>query len=281
MSFKISFEITIIFSNVVLQIIAMSKIGANIRVLRDLKKISQESLSIELDITRARLGSYEEGRSEPPYDLLMKIADYFTISIDALIRGDLSKTSPDTLMKIGKNRILFPMKVDNENNDVIEVVPIKAVAGYTTGFGDPEYIEKLPVMYLPFKVTGKHRAFPIIGDSMPPLKDKTIVVGKYVESVNDITDGQTYVVLTKNKELVYKRLYRKDPKKNDVFIFSSDNKEYTPYELYTNSLLEVWSYVCSINIGPYSQEELNIEAMIKFLQSQRVEIAKEHTAVRF
>ena len=107
----------------------MSKIAKNIRVLRTLKKLSQEQLSEKLNIPRSRLGSYEEGRAEPSYDLLIIIADYFHMAIDALVRADLSKTDPEALIKIGKNRILFPVLVDNKNNDIIEVVPVKASAG--------------------------------------------------------------------------------------------------------------------------------------------------------
>ncbi|MGZ4049785.1 MAG: helix-turn-helix transcriptional regulator, partial [Bacteroidia bacterium] len=58
----------------------MSKIAKNISVLRALKKLSQTQLSDELEISRSRLGSYEEGRAEPPYDLLIKIADHFHIA---------------------------------------------------------------------------------------------------------------------------------------------------------------------------------------------------------
>ena len=159
-----------------LNILAVSKIAKNITVLRGLKKLSQMQLSEKLDISRSRLGSYEEGRAEPPYDLLIKIADYFHIAIDALVRGDLAKTDPDSLLKMGENRILFPMIVDRDTNDLIEVIPAKAVAGYLTGYADPEFIEDMPVMNLPFKIVGKHRAFSIKGDSMPPLKDGTFVV---------------------------------------------------------------------------------------------------------
>ena len=142
----------------------MSKIAKNISVLRALKKLSQNQLADELDISRSRLGSYEEGRAEPPYDLLIKIADHFHIAIDALVRGDLAKTDPESLLEIGKNRILFPVIVDRQNQDMVEVVPAKAVAGYLTGYADPEFMEDLPIMNLPFKIVGKHRAFSIKGD---------------------------------------------------------------------------------------------------------------------
>jgi transcriptional regulator with XRE-family HTH domain len=246
----------------------MSKIAKNIRILRGLKKISQEELAIQLDIPRSRIGSYEEGRAEPSCTMLIQLSNFFHVSIDALVRGDLSKTDPDALMKIGKNRILFPVLVDRENNDIIEVVPIRAIAGYLNGYADPQFIEELPVMNLPFKITGKHRAFTIKGDSMPPLKDGTIVVGSYVESLNEIKDGQTYIVLTKDDGIVYKRIYR-DKKRSTTFEFHSDNSSYSPYTIKAESILEIWSFVCSLNIGEFKKEELNVDQMIKFLQGYK------------
>jgi transcriptional regulator with XRE-family HTH domain len=161
----------------------MEKIANNLRVLRALKKLTQEDLAAALDITRARIGSYEEGRSEPPVEVLIRYSDFFHVAVDALVRGDLSKTNPEDLIRVGKNRLLFPITVDPEGNDLIELIPIKAHAGYLNGYSDPEYIENLQRMKLPFLAAGKHRTFPIKGDSMPPLKEGSYVVGKYVDSL--------------------------------------------------------------------------------------------------
>lgn len=252
---------------------SITKIAKNIRILRDMKKLSQEQLAEELGINRSRLGAYEEGRNEPPIDLIIAIAGFFQISIDALIRGDLSKTDPEALMKIGKNRILFPVLIDKDNNDVVEVVPIKACAGYLNGYADPQFIEDLPIMSLPFKIIGKHRAFGIKGDSMPPLKEGAIIIGKYTESLEDVKDGQTYIVLTKDDGLVYKRLYR-EKKKQIAFEFHSDNTAYHPYSVSSENILEVWSFVCSLNMGEFKPQDINVDSMIKFLQSYRVEMGK-------
>ena len=252
----------------------MSKIAKNIKVLRELKKLTQDQLAEALEINRSRIGAYEESRSEPPYDLLIRIADYFHISTDALLKGDLSKTSPESLMKIGKNRTLFPITIDKNGNDLIEVVPVKASAGYLNGYSDPQFIEQLPIMNLPFKIVGKHRAFAIKGDSMPPLKDGSIAVGRYVESLEEIKDGETYIVLSKNDGIVYKRLYRKKKNSSNAFEFHSDNPVYKPYGITNDEILEVWSFVCSINIGEFKPQDLNVDNMIRFLQSYRVEMGK-------
>ncbi len=249
----------------------MSKISFNIRHLRELKKLSQEGLADELQITRARLGAYEEARNEPPIEILIKLSDYFNISIDALVKTDLRKTDLNALIKIGDNRLLFPIIIDRENRDRIEVITAKASAGYLNGYSDPEFIEKLPFMELPFVVTGKHRTFPIKGDSMPPLANGDYVVGKYVESISDVIDGKTYILLTRNDGIVYKRIYNK-PK--GFLELHSDNKIYHPYIIDSKEILELWEFVCSLKISDKKEEEINVESMMKLLLSMKVELER-------
>ncbi|MBC7862212.1 MAG: helix-turn-helix domain-containing protein [Bacteroidia bacterium] len=251
----------------------MDKIAANIKVLREFKRLSQEQLAEQLKITRARLGAYEEGRNEPPVELLLKISDFFRISVDALLKGDFSRTDPGSIMKIGRNRLLFPIVIDRNGRDVIEVVPIRARAGYLNGFSDPEFVGDLQRMSLPFMPTGKHRAFAIQGDSMPPVKEGSYVVGKYVEELEDIKDGYTYVLVTKEEGIVYKRVYQ-SPHKDGSLLLHSDNKEYSPYKVKADDVFEAWEFTCCINIGGYKPEELNPESIMNMLKSMKVEIEK-------
>jgi len=249
----------------------MARIAKNIRHLRSLKNLTQQELAFKLNITKARLGSYEEGRSEPPAEMLIKFSNYFHLSIDALLRGDLTKTNLDGLMKIGNNRLLFPVLINEDNNEEIELITMKASAGYLNGYADPEYIERLQLIKLPFLPAGKHRAFPIKGDSMPPLCDGSFVVCKFVESFNEIKDGATYVLLTKSEGIVYKRITKK-PGRKDILTLISDNKAYQPYDVKASDILEMWEYVCSLNIGAYKEEELNYASIMNMLKGMQVEI---------
>jgi len=250
----------------------MSKISSNIRFLRQLKGLSQEQLADELHVTRSRIGGYEEARNEPPIDLLIRLSEFFHIAIDALVRGDLKKTNLDGLMKVGKNRILFPILLDPDGNDMVELIPLKASAGYLKGYADPDYIEKLPQMKLPFLPTGKHRAFPIKGDSMPPIKEGSFVIGKFIERLEDIKLGHTYVVVTKDDGLSYKRVMQYI-KKEAAFELHSDNKMYQPYKVKTNEILEMWEYTCCINMNQYDDAELNLDSIMNMLRGLKVEIA--------
>jgi transcriptional regulator with XRE-family HTH domain len=248
-------------------------IGKNIRYLRNLKNLSQEALAEQLGITRARLVTYENERNEPPVELLVTLSEHFSISLDVLVKGDLMKTNPEAMMKVGRNRILFPVIIDTEGQDLVEVIPEKASAGYLRGYSDPEYIEGLQRMKLPFLPAGKHRAFPIKGDSMPPLREGSYVIGKYVDSFADVRDGNTYVLLTRNEGIVYKRLYR-DQEQDDTLMLHSDNKIYPPYQLRSSELLEIWEYTCSINTSPYAEEELNLESIMGMMRELKIELER-------
>ncbi|MFT4734440.1 MAG: transcriptional regulator with XRE-family HTH domain [Algoriphagus sp.] len=225
----------------------MKKICKNIAHLRHLKGLSQENMAEKLSITRSRLSSWEEHRAAPPIEMLIQLSDFFSISIDSLVKIDLTKVQDlRDLLKIGGNRILFPVMVDQDQNDLIELVPLKASAGYLDGYADEEFIENLPRISLPYATSGKFRAFPIKGDSMPPLESGAYVIGRYVESIDDIKDGDTYVVLTQNDGLVYKRLYN-TLDTDGTIQFHSDNKAYLPYHMKPEVIFEIWHFVCSLN----------------------------------
>ncbi|WP_341222198.1 XRE family transcriptional regulator, partial [Polaribacter atrinae] len=185
----------------------MSSLSKNIKHLRRLKGLTQEFLAEELSVTRSRISSYEESRSSPSIEFLIDFSDYFKLPIDIIVRNDLTKAKDVSFIEVGNKRVLFPISVDTENENLIEVVSAKTSAGYLLGYGDPEYIEQLQKIKLPFLPTGKHRAFPIKGDSMLPMKDGSYVVAEFVENITDVKNGTSYIIVTKNDGMTYKRVY--------------------------------------------------------------------------
>ncbi len=249
----------------------MKPIQANIKHLRSLKKISQERFADDLNWTRSVVGSYEEGRSEPPIERLIDLSNYFDIPIDILVRKDLRKAKDTSFIEVGNKRVLFPVTVNEDNEDLIEIIPAKASAGYLSGYDDPEYIEQLQKIKLPFLPTGTHRAFPIKGDSMLPVKDGAFVVARYVENISHIKNGRTYIVLTKTDGLVYKRVYLPKDSKADLLL-SSDNKSYQPYLVPKAEILEVWEFTCCINTQEYDEKELKLSSIMTMFQELKVEL---------
>lgn len=249
----------------------MNFISKNIKHLRSLKKLSQEGLSEELQVSRSRIGSYEESRSAPTIEFLIKLSDYFKIPIDILLRNDLTKAKDFSFIELNNQRVLFPITVDSDNENLIEVVPIKASAGYLAGYDDPEYIEQLQKIKLPFLPTGKHRAFPIKGDSMLPMKDGSFVIGRFIEDRSEIKTGKTYVLVTLNDGMVYKRVMN-NIDFNDSLLLMSDNKTYNGYSVPINEVLELWEFTCSINTQEYSEEELKLSSIMNMFNNLGIEL---------
>jgi transcriptional regulator with XRE-family HTH domain len=67
----------------------MSILSENLRYLRARKKCSQQHISNDLIISRGRYAKYEDGKSEPPLEILKRISTYHEVSIDLLISVDL------------------------------------------------------------------------------------------------------------------------------------------------------------------------------------------------
>ncbi|MDG2275684.1 MAG: LexA family transcriptional regulator [Flavobacteriaceae bacterium] len=249
----------------------MKIVSKNIKHLRTLKNFSQEVLAEELKVTRSRIGSYEENRSSPTLDFLIDFSNYFKIPIDILLKNDLTKTKDVSFIEVGEKRVLFPIIVDEHNENLIEVVSTKASAGYLLGYDDPEYIEQLEKIKLPFLPTGKHRAFPIKGDSMLPMKDNSYVVAEFVEDILDVKNGTSYIIVTKNDGMTYKRVYNQIEEKGSLLL-KPDNREYQSYEVPISEVLELWKFTCSINTQEYDEHELKLSSIIQMFNGLGVEL---------
>lgn len=247
----------------------MSLFSDNIRFLRIQKNISQEKLATALLIARARYVKYESGTSEAPYDILKRISKFYHVSIDLLLNVDLRKIDMDGLLKLEDNRILLPITIDTGGENTIEIIPQKAKAGYLNGYSDPEFIEGLQQISLPFLKNGKFRAFPVSGDSMPPHRDGSFIIGKYVESLGEVRDGRTYILLTKNEGIVYKRLNKNG---RNSLVLSSDNSFYEPYSVRASDVLEIWEYACSIATNEFEPDSLEPQSIRDMFNSLRNEI---------
>lgn len=57
----------------------------NIRKLRKEKNLTQEELAEIVNVTKATINSYELGRTEPNIDILIKLADYYNVTLDYLV----------------------------------------------------------------------------------------------------------------------------------------------------------------------------------------------------
>ncbi|HEV7621258.1 MAG TPA: LexA family transcriptional regulator [Flavisolibacter sp.] len=210
----------------------MSFANKNLKYLRKLRGWTQEEFAQKLRIKRSLLGAYEEERAEPRIDILEIVADMFKLTLDDLLRKDVSDNKGNY---IAKRRA---QKLSNGRAD-IPFVPVKAAAGYLAGYADPEFIDELNTFTLPMLTGGDYRAFEIIGDSMMPTPSGSVIVGEKIQSLEDVKTNQTYIVVSKTDGVVYKRVLKNNRQKNK-FTLVSDNPAYQPYLVNAEDILEVW-----------------------------------------
>jgi transcriptional regulator with XRE-family HTH domain len=222
----------------------------NVKFLRTRKGISQTDLANDLGITRTTLAGYEK-KVQPPFKVLIRIAEYFHVSIDALVRYNLSRLSEFQLSQIdkgydvdltGSQLRLLTVSVNQAGTENIEMVPVKAHAGYTTSYGDMEFIASLPRFQLPFLPTGKtYRCFQIEGDSMLPVPEGAWVTCSYVQDWESIKNGTPCIVVTRDDGVVFKLLYN-HLKETRSLLLVSLNRLYKPYELDVQKVVEIWKF---------------------------------------
>ena len=58
-----------------------------LKEIRKRKKLSQLKVAMDLNISREAISFYENGKRSPDLDMLVKMSQYFHVSIDYLITG--------------------------------------------------------------------------------------------------------------------------------------------------------------------------------------------------
>lgn len=252
--------------------------NSNIRFLRQRKKLSQDRLAQLLSFTRSKYTALENGQtSNPTLVDLMTIAEYFKVSLDTLLKENLSKWTEFDLRKLetgakeyinGENMRVLSITVDANNKENLEYVPVKAKAGYVAGYADPEFIRKLPKFTLPnLPEDGTYRMFPTTGDSMLPIPEGSDVIARYVHDWMSIKpDTLCIVILKGEQDFVFKQV----TVLQEGLLLQSLNPTYEPYTVYFSEVLEVWQYIKhQTDTMPATETDLQeIKRMLKDMQQR-------------
>ncbi len=73
-------------------------IGANIKRLRTARNITQEQLSVAMNVTCAAVSKWERGETYPDISLLQPLAYFFGVTLDELMGYDQKKYKPKLTM---------------------------------------------------------------------------------------------------------------------------------------------------------------------------------------
>ena len=181
--------------------------GKSLATLRKIKKISQEKLAKELQVSRSTIAMWENNSNEPDNKTLIKIANYFDISVDELIGNE------ETPAKEGIKIPVF--------GHVAAGIPISAIEDII----DYEEISK------EIAAKGEYFGLVIKGDSMEPRMTTGDVV--IVRSQPTAETGDIAIILIGNEEGTCKKI-KKTP---EGIMLISLNPTYEPM-FYSNKEIE-------------------------------------------
>lgn len=227
----------------------MTNLAQNLKILRKEKKLTQAQLAERVGVNRSVIGAYEEGRAEPKLSTLVLLSRFFNLSLDELVLSSKAKSNASSASLLPSPIKVLPITVDRESdNELITLVPTKAAAGYLGGYGDVDFIAQLPRFALPIKELAQdksYRAFQIEGDSMLPIPSGAYVICSFVEDWNSVGNNRSYVVLTKDDGIVFKRIQRN--KQASQFTMISNNALFEAYDLPWSEVVEVWQATAHVS----------------------------------
>ncbi|WBW95283.1 helix-turn-helix domain-containing protein [Oceanirhabdus sp. W0125-5] len=122
----------------------MSKFGDRLKYLRENKQLLSKEFAKEMNVEPATVTNWEKGKRFPKDDMLVKIADYFDVTLDYLLgRTDSSNIKTiDTNFKddqytIEINKDIYPHDITpNELKELMEQLE-------TVGFDVEKLIKKI------------------------------------------------------------------------------------------------------------------------------------------
>ncbi len=267
----------------------MNKFSSNIKLLRKRRGRTQDEVAFLLGMKRPTLSGYENNVASPGLEALSQFSKYFNVSIDTLIKVDLSTLPESQLSQLergldifmtGGNIRVLATTVDGRNEENIEMVSEKAKAGYRTGFADPEFIKVLPTFQMPFlSRQKKYRSFQISGDSMLPVPDGSWVVCEFVQDWTTIQNKYAYIVNTIEDGVVFKVAENLIETSGKLRLHSL-NPAYLPYEVNVADIREVWKFVNYISSElppqntPLDEMALRFQKMERDLQQLKSKVGK-------
>ncbi len=187
----------------------MSFFGKNIRKIRSVRSLSQQSFAELFDLKRGTLGAYEEGRSEPRIETIIKIANHFSIPIDDLLTKELTVNK---LLKFKGSLITDHEEMVREQFAVVPCIVQSNSNDYKRYFDREDFIKNMPCLRLPISKETNYRGYTVDNLEMSNhdkgLFPKDVVIGEFVpeKEFKDMDNGSLVLVLF-GDQLVLRRLY--------------------------------------------------------------------------
>ena len=268
----------------------------------DNKGINNSLFEKKCGLSNGYLGTQLRRNADLGEGVLNKILDNcLDVSPEWLLtgRGEMLKSEGATeVIKTPRVEIIEPIKVegrslmpkvvvvDDDDNDRIPLVSVKAQAGYLEGYDDSNYIEELPTYSLPEMRNGTYRMFQVSGFSMyPTLQDGSYVIGKFVEDWEWLDDNRVCVVVTERDGVIVKRVTNRAREKGFLYC-KSDNRDYKHIKVMLEDIKEIWECQAHIsfefldpvtNYQKIAELEVNLSELQDKVKNLETQLLPAHT----
>ncbi|MDR2914333.1 MAG: helix-turn-helix domain-containing protein [Tannerella sp.] len=192
----------------------MTQIGKNIKKIRNVKGLSQQAFADLFGLTRGNISSYEESRAEPKIEVMIKIANFFSIPLDAFIEKDLSVNE---LLHYNTRFVVETEKLKTTRQLAsIPYVSAPYINDYKQKYNDTGFMQNLPALKAPSSSKSELIAIEVLDPNDLPAGfefrngDTLIFEQVTKENIHCITDKLGMMVDSENIRFgVYKTEDRK------------------------------------------------------------------------
>lgn len=213
--------------------------GKNLKKIRSVHGLNQHQFAEMFDLKRATLGAYEEGRSNPKMDTVIKIANHFSIDIEDLLTKELTV---NRLLKFNEAITISPAAPAKNTFAAIPCVIEDKKDNFLKALTNNTQAD-LPNICLPHIAAANKMAFEVTDLSMsgssPAFFPKDTIIGEKV-ALNEIatTAGKLVVVATATQLLFRKMSYM-----GDKAILKANHQGIEPIEVNTADITGIWQVV--------------------------------------
>lgn len=235
--------------------------GKNLKKIRSVHGMSQQQFAEIFDLKRATLGAYEEGRSNPKMDTVIKIANHFSLDIQELLTSELTV---NRLLKFNEHITLRPESGKVPVFPTIPCLSEKEKQDFLKALKRKTTID-LPQISLPFvEGTGK-LAFIVEDASMsgntPSFLPKDTIVGERLELENIGSASGKLALVATDKEI----LFRKMTLSGEAVLLQASQTGVGTVEIPVSAVLGVWVVVHAFHFTLPMQSD--VEARLSALEN--------------
>ncbi|WP_196895620.1 helix-turn-helix domain-containing protein [Aureivirga marina] len=219
----------------------MTYFGKNIKKIRGVKNLSQQAFADLFDLKRGTLGAYEEGRSEPKIDTLLRITKHFQITLEDILTRELKVNE---LLQF-KDDLLFQSKVSwDENFTQIPCITKSQLKNYPSYHSKPHYIKDLPTITIPSNSSKDLRALVISSLEMnnygKGFSPKDVVIGEEMSIEKMISSDKQFLgFIVLEDEILFRNILIQDEK----IILRAFHPSVDEMEVEKEQILEAWKII--------------------------------------